>query len=768
MPRVVIVQEHLPHYREKFFDLLHTQMETAGIHLDLVYSPHVSASLLAGHLPWAIPVPTRRWKHFAWQNALKLCHGADLVIVQQESKYVVNYVLQILSLFNKQKIAFWGHGRNFQSENANILGEEIKKRASRFCDWWFAYNDMSVKIVQNLGFPLSRITSVQNSIDTHSIADARQRTSPDQLVALKAKLGISSTNIGVFTGGLYREKRLPFLIEACELIRASVPDFELIVIGKGPEADFIEDSARKYPWIHFVGPKSDVEKVPYWMISKLLLMPGLVGLVVLDSFSLGVPMITTDYPYHSPEISYLQDGINGVIVKPWPDVEEYAKRAIALFHAPEKITNLSRNALAAAKQYSVERMSQCFADGIISALDAPKISRTKMLFAPPAPIAGENENRIGVVVRSLAPYLRDFYDNLTHSTDGTSVKIFIGQRGTDWVNPWDVTLMNLRRADHVYVNAKTKGRTFRTIFPTRELFNALERYTPGILLITEYSPLSIFGAIWATIHRLPWVIATDIGPDYKPPYPRLTFSQKIVHSIANRFCSGILALTPSAAKKAKRLGKPHILCPHAINTNVYTPGAKRVPSEKIRIIVVGNFIPRKGYDLLFKALAELPTAQRDSWTLHCFGAGSPHELHQLASQLNIVSKIHFSAFIGLDQLIEAYQQSDFFVLPSRSDTFGVVVHEAASCGLPVLVSRHSGASEVLVEEGVNGYVIVPEDTEQFSDYLSRMIRDSSMRERFSHASRAIAEKWDVRINASRALTWLNSEFTQSSNSTPIR
>ncbi len=83
------------------------------------------------------------------------------------------------------------------------------------------------------------------------------------------------------------------------MIRRDIPDFELVVIGKGPEADFIETAAAQHEWIHFVGPKSDDEKVPYWALSKLLLMPGLVGLVVLDSFALGVPMITTDYPYHS-------------------------------------------------------------------------------------------------------------------------------------------------------------------------------------------------------------------------------------------------------------------------------------------------------------------------------------------------------------------------------------------------------------------------------------------------------------------------------------
>ncbi len=610
-----------------------------------------------------------------------------------------------------------------------------------------------------LGFPGDRITSVQNAIDTRSIAEARKHINTDDLAVLKTRLGIKSDNVGVFTGGLYREKRLPFLLEACQLIRRDIPDFELIVIGKGPEADFVEAAAAQHEWIHFVGPKSDDEKVPYWALSKLLLMPGLVGLVVLDSFALGVPMITTDYPYHSPEISYLKDGENGLIVKPWPDPEEYARRAVELFRNPDRIALLARNALADAERYSVERMSANFANGVLKALSAPKFRRRTLDRHKASKPMVEGQTNVGVVVRSMAPYLRDFYDNLSAPENRVGVKIFIGQRGTDWVNPWDSTLMNLRRADHVYVNAKTAGRIFRTIFPTRELFNALERYAPTILLVNEYSPLAIFGAIWARLRGVPWVVATDIGPDYRPPYPALKFSQKVVHMMSNRLCSGILALTPSAAKKARRLGKPYLLSPHAINTSIYVPGSRRQPAGRVKFVAVGNFIYRKGYDLLFRAMAAVPS--RYDWELNCYGAGSYQDLLAQTTELGVADRVTFSAFVGVSGLIAAYQQADVFVLASRSDTYGVVVHEAAACALPLLVSQYSGASEVLVEEGRNGYVIDPEDTVTFAARLVNLIADPDKRLQFGEHSRLLAEKWDVRRNAASAAEWLKQMSSRS-------
>lgn len=757
MKRVVIVQEHLPHYRQKFYELLYAGLRERGIWLDLVYSPNTAANLLAGSLPWATPVPIQRRGPFAWQNVFPVTKGADLVIVQQESKYTASILLQFFAIFNVQKIAYWGHGRNFQAENSSIVGERFKRTISRFCDWWFAYNDLSVKIVRELGFPADRITSVQNSIDTRSISAARSRITGEELAALRLQLGIHSENIGVFTGGLYREKRLSFLVETCHLIRKQVPDFELIVIGKGPDADTIKEEAAANSWIHYVGPKSDEEKVPYWMLSKLLLMPGLVGLVVLDSFALGVPMVTTNYPYHSPEISYLKDGENGLIVSPWPDPDEYANRVSGLLRCPAEVAALQRNALLSAKEFSVEQMARNFADGVEAALATKKLGRTDMLRPPGRHGKPSVEGvKLGIVIRSLAPYLRDFYDALLPDSKFDRLKVFIGQRGTDWVNPWDTTLMLLRRADHAYVNARILLRGFRTVLPSVRLFNTLERFGPTVLLVYEYSPLSMFAALWAIANRIPWIVATDIGPDYRKPYPSLSFWQKSTHALANRFCNGILALTPSSAKRAKRLGKPYLLCPHAIDTCIYLPPSNPRPICSVfRIIAVGNLIPRKGYDLLFSALARVKAIFEKNWRLDCYGAGSPAQLMSLAEELGISDRVFFSSFLGLKDLIAAYQDSDIFVHPSRSDTYGVVVHEAAACGLPLIVSKFAGASETLVEEGCNGFVVDPDDTSQFCAKLETLMGDHDLCIRFGKRSRELAEKWDVQRNAGQAFQWLS-------------
>jgi len=756
MSRVVIIQEHLPHYRQRFYELLRAELRARGIGLDLVYSPKNAANLLAGNLSWATPVSVRKVGRFAWQNVHQCVHGADLVIVQQESKYAANYLLELKCCFSSQKFACWGHGKNFQAENASVIGERLKIATSVLCDWWFAYNDLSAKIVEELGFAHDRITSVQNSIDTESISAARQRVSSEQLVALRAQMGIQSENIAVFTGGLYREKRLSFLLEACQFVRNDIKDFELIVIGKGPESDLIKTAAAACPWVHYLGAKSDEEKVPYWMLSKLLLMPGLVGLVVLDSFALGVPMVTTDYPYHSPEISYLQNGVNGVIVSPWSDSRAYANHVAQLMLDQVQVELLARNALEAARFYTVQKMADNFANGVASALAAPKLSRLTFFRRKRGTSAARTRRiRLGVVIRSMAPYLRDFYDALDLYSENNDLKVFIGQRGADWVNPWDSRLMLLKRTDHVFVNARVLASGRRTILPSHELLRALEFYRPTILLLNEYSPLSVFGALYATLTRTPWLVATDIGQDYHYPYPRFTLLQRCTHHIVNRYAHGILALTPSAAKRATKLGKPYLLCPHAIDTDVYIPPENpRAEGDAVQIIAVGNLIFRKGYDLLLAALAAMQGMPHEKWNLTCYGAGASTNLETLAAELGISNYVNFSNFLGVSDLIGAYQAADIFVLPSRSDTYGVVVHEAAACGLPLIVSKYAGASETLVKEGINGYVVDPKNSEMLADRLKKLILDPALRISFGGQSRNLSKYWDVKHNARRAIEWI--------------
>jgi len=128
------------------------------------------------------------------------------------------------------------------------------------------------------------------------------------------------------------------------------------------------EAAQAEPWIHYLGSKNDHDKVPFWAMAKLLLMPGLVGLVVVDSFALGVPLVTTDFPFHSPEIDYLKDGENGCIVNCGEDVRAYAEAVVSLLQNPTRLGAMKEGALRSAGLHTIENMAKNFAEGVMRCL----------------------------------------------------------------------------------------------------------------------------------------------------------------------------------------------------------------------------------------------------------------------------------------------------------------------------------------------------------------------------------------------------------------
>lgn len=375
-PKVAVVYKSLPQYRRHFFELLRERLDQMGIEFILIYGQPSRKDALKKDtvdLNWGIKVHNIIWevkgRELYWQPVLSYLRDVDLVIVEQASKLLVNYVLLMRNALGKQKLAFWGHGRNFQYHTASPIGEWIKRLVSSKVHWWFAYNNMSAKIVRQLGFPPEHITVVQNAIDTRQLTQVLQSITHMDLEGIRRELSLQSENVALYAGGMYPEKRISFLLEAVMKIRMQVPDFEMIFIGSGEDANLVSEFAKEYPWVHYVGPKFDAEKVPYFALSKLFLMPGLVGLAILDTFALEVPLVTTRVPYHSPEIEYLDNGVNGVMIDNDDNPEIYAQVVVDLLRNEAWRQRLVEGCRASRNRYTVEEMVERFAIGVKQALE---------------------------------------------------------------------------------------------------------------------------------------------------------------------------------------------------------------------------------------------------------------------------------------------------------------------------------------------------------------------------------------------------------------
>lgn len=207
-----------------------------------------------------------------------------------------------------------------------------------------------------------------NSVDTWQVRNMVDAVTQQRLQALRGELGLAGAHVGVFVGGIYPDKRMAFLIEAADLIRRKIPDFELLVIGGGSDMPVVEQLAASRPWVHVMGPRFGVEKVELMMLGQLFLMPGLVGLAILDAGTAGLPMATTRFPWHSPEIAYLDPGVNGIMVDDWQNSQAYADAVVEVLANPNRLETMRDNARALGRTYTIEAMARNFSDGVLRAL----------------------------------------------------------------------------------------------------------------------------------------------------------------------------------------------------------------------------------------------------------------------------------------------------------------------------------------------------------------------------------------------------------------
>ena len=377
-PHVLCFQQRLTHYRETFFQQAKDALAAKGIAFDLVYGqPDAAAQIRkdSGHLPWAHAVQEKTFQlgkfTGVWVPTPAKVARPDLVIVTQENKLLANYAWLLRRAFGGPKVAYWGHGANFQSDAPAGVRERWKQILLTKVDWWFAYTQMTVDILSKAGYPQQQVTNLNNAIDNESFKTDLASVTDAELDALRSQLCLQpAAPLGLFCGSLYADKRIDFMVQAADQIRAAVPNFSMVVIGDGPSAADVRLAAQTRPWLHWVGVKKGRDKAAYFKLASLVVNPGAVGLHVLDSFVSGVPMATMADARHGPEVAYLAHGVNGLNVL--GGCPEYSRAVIELLSDAAYFERVRQASAVSAEKFTLKNMVENFVNGIERCLSTPK------------------------------------------------------------------------------------------------------------------------------------------------------------------------------------------------------------------------------------------------------------------------------------------------------------------------------------------------------------------------------------------------------------
>ena len=201
-----------------------------------------------------------------------------------------------------------------------------------------------------------------------------------------------------------------------------------------------------------------------------------------------------------------------------------------------------------------------------------------------------------------------------------------------------------------------------------------------------------------------------------------------------RAIDGFVVPGKAAREYLESLGVPHdrmTTAPNAVDPAIFGGALRTRTDGACRVIAVARLSPEKGLDVLVEAAAGLP--------VEVVIAGAGPEEARLRSRAG--PNVRFLGNVDRDDLPALYADADIAVVPSRSDTWGMALNEAALAGLPLVSTTAPGGAHDLVEDGLNGFLVPPGDAAALRASIVRLAEDEELRRSAGARSLEIATRF---------------------------
>ena len=273
--------------------------------------------------------------------------------------------------------------------------------------------------------------------------------------------------------------------------------------------------------------------------------------------------------------------------------------------------------------------------------------------------------------------------------------------------------------------------------------SCLRKFSPEAIICGGYNYYASWEALsWARRHNTGFVLWSESNrQDARSGRP---WTERLKSHFLSR-CDGFAVPGKSAGDYLLSLGvnaERITLAPNAIDNAWFAAQAESIRSRASEfrqklglperfILFVGRLVEGKGVFDLLEAYGRLGDEVRSELGLMFAGDGDCRsELERRAKGIQ-TGKIGFSGFVHREDLAALYALSEALLLPTRSDTWGLVVNEAMACGLPIVVTSVAGCAADLVEDGWNGYIVPPADPEALKIVIEQLATKHDLRQQMS-------------------------------------
>lgn len=353
------------------------------------------------------------------------------------------------------------------------------------------------------------------------------------------------------------------------------------------------------------------------------------------------------------------------------------------------------------------------------------------------------KRRLVILTEIIAPYRIPVFNALAEREDVEPHVIFLSETDPR-LRQWQVYREEIRFPYQVLKSNRRRIGRFNVLV-TRGVRAALRASNPQVILGGGYNYLAMWQAQrWALQRGVPFLLWSESNAT--------DARRKLwwVEAAKRKFiggCQGYVVPGSSAAGYLKSFGIPEnriYVAPNAVDVARFARAAKDARRDPGRrghlglpqryLLYVGRLVQAKGVFDLLGAYAKLPEGTRREVGLVYAGDGEEREELLRRSRQIDPGQVVFSGFLQRDELPAFYAWAEALVLPTHSDTWGLVVNEAMACGRPVIVTGVAGCVADMVRDGENGYVVGAKDPEALSRAMQRLLDAPELRRQMGHLS----------------------------------
>jgi glycosyltransferase involved in cell wall biosynthesis len=370
------------------------------------------------------------------------------------------------------------------------------------------------------------------------------------------------------------------------------------------------------------------------------------------------------------------------------------------------------------------------------------------------------KRRLVILTEIISPYRIPLFNALAQRGEVDLHVIFLAETDLD-LRQWQIPKEEIRFSYQILPSWRRRIGRYNALL-NRGVGRALTKAAPDVILCGGYNYIASWQALfWARMHKIPFVLWSESNVQ------DLRRGHALVEFLKAEFltkCSGFVVPGKSALEylRAHKVEEGAVfVAPNAVDNDFFAGAAAAARQEAAKwrgefilperyFLFVGRMVREKGVFELLSAYAKLDASMRQQIGLVFVGDGALRPQLELQAAAISPGVITFAGFAQREKLAVYYALAETVILPTYTDTWGLVVNEAMACGLPVIVSHVAGCVADLLRQDWNGLLVEPRDVSSLTSAMWTIadqpgLRASMGANSMQHISQYSSTEWSAGV-----------------------